>query len=88
MNFEEAEKRNKVHESKGLCANMERTDGMYSIEISDFEKNKIQTIEDEFIVKNANYAFTADNLIVHSDYGVLSIYDISNLTGIKTIHKK
>lgn len=36
----------------------------------------VTEIEDLFIIHNAFCAFTADKLVVHSDYGVLSIYTI------------
>lgn len=51
--------------------------GVYCIQINDLNKNQLLVITDEFIVRNANIAFTRNCLIVHTDYGVLSIYNIS-----------
>lgn len=45
--------------------------------IWNFDTNKaIATICDNFIVRNANYALTKDWGVVHTDYGVLSIYNL------------
>lgn len=32
-------------------------------------------IEDEFIVKHASFDFTKSSLVVHTDYGTVSVYN-------------
>lgn len=73
----EREQRNKMHKTKELTAKCIRDMGVYYIQINDLDQNQLLVIPDEFIVRNANVAFTRNCLLVHTDYGVLSIYNIS-----------
>ncbi len=48
------------------------------IEIWDYSNKKmLAEINDIFIVKHASFEFTKSNLIVHTDYGAVSIYNCS-----------
>ncbi len=49
--------------------------GRGNIEIWNYQSEKLlMTIKNEFTVRNLNCAFSSNSLIVHTDYGVLSIY--------------
>jgi hypothetical protein len=48
------------------------------IQLWDYNSSQLlATIDDPFIVRNASFALTKSSLILHTDYGVLSIYNIS-----------
>ena len=50
--------------------------GHSPIEIWDYDSRKIlASIDDWFVVRNTNFAFTKDSLILHTDYGAVSIYN-------------
>lgn len=49
----------------------------YHADIFDDTGNKVYSICNEFTVKITNVAFSKNCLIIHTDYGVLSIYCIS-----------
>lgn len=56
------------------CHELNPGDG---VEIWDCETMKLlTTIKDEFIVRNFSMAFAGNNLVVYSDYGVVSVYRI------------
>lgn len=50
--------------------------GNSPIEIWDYHNRKmLAKIEDEFIVKHASFDFTKSSLVVHTDYGIVSVYN-------------
>lgn len=50
--------------------------GHSPIEIWNYDSRKIlASIDDWFVVRNTNFAFTKDSLILHTDYGAVSIYN-------------
>ena len=50
--------------------------GHSPIEIWDYDsRNILASIDDWFVVRNTNFAFTKDSLILHTDYGAVSIYN-------------
>ncbi|MDR2924513.1 MAG: hypothetical protein LBU76_00910 [Azoarcus sp.] len=63
------------------CGNLialQRDRGDSAIELWDYKsKEKVAEIDDVFIVRNASFEFTKSNLVVHTDYGAVSIYNCS-----------
>jgi hypothetical protein len=48
------------------------------IEIWDYKsKEKLIEIDDVFVVRHASFEFAKDNLVIHTDYGAVSIYNCS-----------
>lgn len=59
-----------------LIAFLQSSGGMAPIELWDYNEKKLLTkIEDLFTVKNAFFEFTKSNLVLHTDYGAVSVYD-------------
>lgn len=76
IDFNQYALRSKIHKDKGLTVKLVKDSRFYHANIFSEGDNKVYSIWNEFIVKNANAAFTKNCLIVHTDYRVLSIYHI------------
>lgn len=49
--------------------------GNSAIELWDYKsRNLLAAIDDPFVVKHTNFYFTKNNLVLHTDYGAMSIY--------------
>lgn len=52
--------------------------GNSPVEIWDLSSAKIlASIKDPFVVREVNFDFTKNNLVMHTDYGAMSIYQCS-----------
>lgn len=65
-----------------VCSNDDlmavQSDRYSPLEIWDYQTRKqLAVISDDFIVKSTNLMLTKDKLILHTDYGVLSVYNLS-----------
>lgn len=87
LELEDSDKNQAMFAEKGTqavaCKNLKATENedCKGIEIRDTRTDKLLTVvRNEFTVHNANYSFSSNRLIVHTDYGVLSIYSIDNPT--------
>lgn len=49
--------------------------GNSAIELWDYKsRNLLAAIDDPFVVKHTNFYFTKNNLVLHTDYGAMSVY--------------
>lgn len=61
---------------RGNIIAIQQERGNSNIELWDYSSRKLlSSIEDPFVIRQTNFAFTKSNLILHTDYGALSIYN-------------
>ena len=49
--------------------------GSSPIELWDYSTSQqLATIDDPFVVRQVNFAFSKNGLVLHNDYGAMSIY--------------
>lgn len=66
IDFNQYALRSKIHKDKGLTVKLVKDSRFYHANIFNEGDNKVYSIWNEFIVKNANAAFTKNCLIVHN----------------------
>lgn len=61
--------------AKGSLMAVQQERGTSPIELWDYCRGKLlATIDDPFVVRQVNFAFTQSGLVLHTDYGAMSIY--------------
>lgn len=61
--------------TRGSLMAVQQECGRSPIELWDFSSRQLlASIDDPFVVRQANFAFTKNNLVLHTDYGAMSIY--------------